>query len=355
MSATATSQHEGPEESPRPHLQAAGVLSGHAEAVHTVRFSPDGSLLVSADDHTIRFWAVSQQKVQRVLDIPAAHLAFSPDGTLLAFATVGGVVQLRSRTGDLLTELPAQEHLVTGLAFSPDSHCLATGDGQGDVRLWEIATQRLLLSFHAALHRAVEPDGPSATAAELPRFAPDGKRLAVACEDKRGQVQLWAIDASRTRAEWVAAAARHLSVWAMRFSPDGRLLAATDFGGNGVVLLDADSLAPRGQLFVEDEVFKALAFSPDGRWLALAGAAGTVSIWDLASRQIVEALAAHTDGGDWRTNAELWAMGDIDWAMNGRLIATSGTSPFTDYDPTTGRFRGPADYTIKLWEARAGS
>jgi WD40 repeat protein len=328
------------------------VLSGHAEQVHAERFSPDDSVVVSADDHTVRIWTVGQKELQRVLAISSAHLAFSPDGTLLAFATLASVVQLRSLQGEVSTDFPAHEHLVTGLAFSPNGRYIATGDGVGYVRLWDIASQRLLVSFRAAPQHVTEPGRPAAAAAELLSFASEGKRLAVVCEDKRGHVQLWEIDSSGTGAQWLAAAAHDLSVWAMGFSPDGRLLAATDFGRNGVHLLDADTLASRGQLLVENEIFKAIAFSPDGRWLALTGAAGTIYIWDLTSRHIVEVLAAHTDGCDWRTNAQIWAIGDIDWAPSGRLIATSGTSPFTHYDLATGRFRGPADYTVKLWEVR---
>jgi WD40 repeat protein len=103
---------------------------------------------------------------------------------------------------------------------------------------------------------------------------------------------------------------------------------------------------------VENETFKALAFSPDGRRVALAGGAGMVYLWDLISQRIVARIAAHTDGCDYRTNSELWALGGIDWSSDGGLIVTSGASPFTLYDPATQRFTGPDDYTVKLWEVQ---
>lgn len=334
----------------RVHLVA--VLPGHERPVDEVRFSPDGALVVSADDHTVRFWAINTRSLQRTLDLPSSNLTFSPAGAMLALTTVGGIVQLRSSGGDLLAELPPQGRLATAVAFSPDGILIATGDELGRVHLWDTASRQLLLSFHAAPHGVDNSRGAATRPVDSICFGPDGTHLATACNDQRGNIHLWAIAQPGPRAEWVATAARDLNVFAMTRSPDGALLAVSDVGNSGVQFLDANALTRRGQLIVEEEVFKAIAFSPDGCRLAAAGGAGTVYIWDLTSQRIVARIAAHTDGADYRTNAELWAIGGIDWSSVGGLIVTSGTSPFTFYDPAIERFTGPADYTVKLWEVR---
>lgn len=337
---------------PTVNIYSLATLRGHEEPVDEVRFSPDGALMVSADDHTVRIWAVNTRSLQRTIDVPASNLTFSPGGTMFALTTVGGIVQLRSSGGEFLAELPSQGHLATGVAFSPDGTLIATSDELGRIHLWETASRQLLLSFCAAPHGVVDSLGAATPSVDIVCYRPDGTHLAAVCNDQRGNVHLWAIDGAGPSARWVATAARDLTVFAMAFSPDGSLLAVSDVDNSGVQFFDANMLTRREHLIVEDEVFKAIVFSPDGRRLAAAGGAGTVYIWDIMSQRIVARIAAHTDGVDYRTNSELWAIGSIDWSLDGKWMVTSGTSPFTLYDPASQRFAGPNDYTVKLWEVR---
>lgn len=98
------------------------------------------------------------------------------------------------------------------VAFSPDSKTLAVVAGNGQVRLWNVASK----TFTATL--AGPGKSPRAVA-----FAPDGATLAVA--DADGQVYLWNLSTSRP-----ASVATPLSasggVTALAFSPDGKILAA---------------------------------------------------------------------------------------------------------------------------------
>lgn len=330
------------------------TLRGHEAAVDEVRFSPDGALMVSADDeHTVRFWDVRTHTLIRTLDVPASHLTFSPDGALLAWTTTGSAVELRTPEGELITEAPPQGRLATAFAFSPDGTLIATGDKLGRIHLWETATRRLILSFQGTPHSTVESGEAATSPVDALCFGVDGPNryyLAVASRNPRGNVHLWEVESAGSRATWLATAAGDLDVWAMAVSPDGRMLAVSDFGGGGVHFLDGQTLARRGRVMVEDETFKGIVFSPDGRRVALAGAAGMVYIWDVASQRVVARIEAHTDGADYRTNAESWALGGIDWSPVDGLLVTSGVSPFTLYDSATQRFTGPDDYTVKLWK-----
>ncbi|MGW6268912.1 nSTAND1 domain-containing NTPase [Streptomyces sp. NPDC055060] len=82
---------------------------------------------------------------------------------------------------------------------------------------------------------------------------------------------------------------------ALAFSADGAYLAASDSAGR-VTLWDGDVHARIGVLagtytgapFPEAESnVTALAFSPDGRTLAVAGLSGTLQLWDTASRSLL--------------------------------------------------------------------
>jgi WD40 repeat protein len=66
-------------------------------------------------------------------------------------------------------------------AFSPDGAWIATGGGDGSVRLFDAGTgnERLVLRGHSGLVDAVS-------------FSPDGSRLVTAARD--GIVRVWALD-----------------------------------------------------------------------------------------------------------------------------------------------------------------
>ena len=73
---------------------------------------------------------------------------------------------------------------VLGVAFSPDGKLLATGYGDGYVRLWDPATGQ---AIGAPLLADTSPQGQGGVGAVA--FSPDGKLLATAGGD--GYVRLW--------------------------------------------------------------------------------------------------------------------------------------------------------------------
>ena len=87
------------------------ILTGHANRVSVVVFSPDGRRLASVDEEgEIRLWDVGTGQTFAILAIGtqgSPALAFSPDGTLLAIGTEAGTVQLwdvaTERTSGTLT------------------------------------------------------------------------------------------------------------------------------------------------------------------------------------------------------------------------------------------------------------
>ena len=92
------------------------------------------------------------------------------------------------------------------------------------------------------------------------------------------------------------------SAAAVAFSPDGRMLAVTGAGGQ-LALLDARTARPIGELRGLRRFSQAIAFSPDGRLLAAAEAStpdeigitertsARVRIWNLRSRRLTRASA----------------------------------------------------------------
>src|SRR5262249_25362612 len=154
-------------------------------------------------------------------DFPELHppggitkAAFSRDGRYLAAGNLDGIVKIwDAQTGAEVHTLPRHGRFVRGLAFSPDGRLLAVGceDEAGMVKIWDLKTGRFR-------------DLPGHKGAVIGlAFSPDGSILASACLD--GNVRLW--DAASGR----LLPPLHEKVVArdgLAFRPDGRLLMASE-------------------------------------------------------------------------------------------------------------------------------
>jgi len=130
-------------------------------------------------------------------------------------------------------------------------------------------------------------------------IAPDGERVATV--DEAGQVRVWS---PRDGHLIVGRTIGVRALYALAFSPDGRELAVAGDTGT-IVRLAAADLAPRGELRGHTGRVWTLAYSPDGKLLASGGEDRAVRLWPLgggAARELpghaqrVYAVAFSHDG-----------------------------------------------------------
>jgi WD40 repeat protein len=215
-----------------------------------------------------------------------APLAVSPDGSLLLASYRDGTVRLwQTRQCRPQTTAAANERLrpvyrrwgptFSAAAYSPDGRAVVVCSGDQYGRLVDRATGQ----------QQGEPLGVDLS---FPTFSPDGARVAtVAFSHFTGQrpwIRLWD---SRTGRQ-VAALISPKFLHGLAFSPDGRTLAV---GGVGCTLLVDTASGWFRRLLPENTVATCLAFSPDGRRLAVAHRAGWSAVgaglrlWDPATCQ----------------------------------------------------------------------
>jgi WD40 repeat protein len=334
----------------------------HQEEVFAVAYHPTRSLVASGcrGGDAVRVWDPRTGEDVRVLPWRASvrRIAFSPDGKLLAAGSYEGAVKVWDLGGGVAEPITHNLYAgpILGLAFSPDSRCLAWCTGTGRVRIIEAWTGREVQTLRGH-------DG----AVCCVTFSPDGRRLATGGSDQR--VQIWDIAAPQEVRSllrdggwnydcafslddrYIALAggishsrnAEHRSVriwdlekgaWDKEFQWTGHLTSVA-FGPNQVaaggedgtaVIWDVATGAVRHKLQGHLGVVTGVAYSPDGRRLATAGADGTVRWWDTDT-----GLQTHTVPGQGTP------LSGVAYSPDGRLVAAGGADP-----------------TVRLWDAATG-
>jgi len=241
----------------------------------------------------------------------AGAVAFSPDGKLLATGYGNGYVRLWDPATEQAIGAPlpaAPGSGVNGVAFSPDGKLLATAGGDGYVRLWNTATRQA----SGALLGPVTAGTMDAVA-----FSPDGKLLATA--GSGGYVGLWDMATHRQIGKPLTGHTGQIT--SVAFSPDGKLLATAGGGDGTVRLWNPATRQPVGSPIPAARPgagVGSLAFSPDGKLLAT-GSDGYVQLWNPATRQPVGApLHASARNGGIR-----WVLG-VAFSPDGKLLASAG-------------------------------
>lgn len=265
-------------------------LLSHEGFVQTLALSPDGNALISAGgngDFDLRIWNPVTAELE--LTVNTGHtntiwyLAYSPDGRILATASLDGTVRLFDTTSWRLVGQPLAGHTgwVMRVTFSPDGTMLATGGGQDNlVMLWDVATQQQIgtLTGHAAAINGLT-------------FSHDGQQLYSGSADST--VLTWDV-ATQTIAgpAWVGHSG---GVTHLNLSPDGTLLATADAIGDIILWATGNSLWPiRSTLTGHPNNVQSLAFSPDGERLASGGDSDQVLLWAWSDGQPISQALQHT-------------------------------------------------------------
>jgi WD40 repeat protein len=259
------------------------VLKGHdrRQTVYSLAFAPDGATLASCGlDDTVRLWdlrAGTQRVVAKTYGYLARSVAFAPDGGTLAWVNHDDVhtcalstderheVHTDALAGSERRERERNQFIFAVVRYSPDGKLLAVAGSE--LHLLEVGTWRPRLAWGGGI-----VTGSVA-------FAPDGRRAAVGVtrwHSRRPEHAVHLFDPSRP--EHLGGLPTPREVTDLAFAPDGATLA----GACGPVLSVWDVAHSRTLLQHQfgGRHVKSVAFTPDGRFLLVAGNNSSVRVWD---------------------------------------------------------------------------
>ncbi|MDD5627817.1 MAG: hypothetical protein PHU21_02045 [Elusimicrobia bacterium] len=257
-------------------------------------------------------------------------MAFSPDGSLLAVAGEDSLKILDAATGEVLRTFAERfsegdsdpEYTRTyAVLFSTDGKLLIgacdsrSGVKRHRIKVWDLLSQELVRTL----------DGHQGPIKGL-SLSRDGSRLASASWDKT--VRIWDTGAWKT----VQTLKAGMSLSAVAMSRDGRSIAACGGGRPGdpaenrVWVWDAASGKPRKWVSRRPGGWmSSLAFSPNGRLLAVGGLARGLEVYDPASGAEVAYLGGFGDYQDFqRQGGARHGSGQVAFSPDGRVLAETG-------------------------------
>ncbi len=274
---------------PGDHVTPGRTLTGKAaNRLGSLPLDPAGATVITQEGCTLVVWstarraAVSHQPID-VAGSACSAAAISPDQRFLV-RTIGEADGVRLTVTDRSGVLPDRSTTLGGevarYEFSPDSRSVALGLAGGRVLLWSLIDHRLL-----AETEDIGGDFETSWAGGADQV------FEVAVPDGLG-ARFWNTLVGDSRTLPVGAWSGQQLV----ISPDGTRFAVVREGRDAVAVWDLAAAEPVATLVVVVGRLEALAFSPDGRYLAGVGNSGG-QVWDVATGRPVGRLGPAPAGG----------------------------------------------------------
>ena len=285
-----------------PFLVGSPIAAGDTLVI---AISPDGSRLATGQrDGTVEL--IDTATGDRIGPSLLGHtggiwdVEFGPNGRWLASAGADGVIRLWDLDSRQSTRLGEIDDVVMSICFSPSGATLASANGDGTVRLWDVG-------------RGIpigEPLAQRTLAFKVIEFTPDGQGLVAGNND--GNIYGWSLPSREPLFEPIRGPdTSHLAK--LVFSPDGSRIAATSTDGKSMVLDYPDGRS-LGRAFDAGNRISGVEFATDGLTLIGGSGDGSVHLWDVERRQLLQT----TPSGHSR------AIIDTGMSHDGRLLATLG-------------------------------
>ncbi|MEM6451873.1 MAG: NB-ARC domain-containing protein [Cyanobacteria bacterium P01_D01_bin.105] len=282
--------------------QCLKTLQGTSNWVWAVTFSPDGKTLASGQgDRLVHLWNMTSEAIgsdditsDKIASeaLPKAlagaqnaiwSVAFSPDGTLLVSGNEDGKVHLWQlfepyRKQQSCCSFSGHAKAIWSVVFDAKGETIASASADQSIKLWDVQTgqcrQTLLGHKHWVCSVA---------------FHPQRNILASGSYDRT--IKLWDLETGECIETWQG----HTSgLWCIAFSPNGDFLASSSIDQT-VRLWDVRTGKCLQVLKGHENWVMAVAISPNGEWIASGSADRTVKVWNASSGELIHTLSGHSN------------------------------------------------------------
>ncbi len=291
---------------------AAHTFEGHKDSVVALALSDDGKTLAATSyDGTLSLWNLDKREKLRSIPIrfgDADALALSADGKIVAVGGGNNVIRLFDvDTGKERQISPGSQSPLAKLALSPSLGKLTSLTSTGDLHQWDAKTAGLAKSWSAKTTPLVQQD--------LFLIAAPDESVLITGSSMQPSLDLWE-----------PATSKHLGLFPL---PAGEVLTAAAFSSNGktlalafrsglVNLVDWPSRTVRAKLKAAGQV-QCVAFCPNAPVVATASG-GKVQLWDVPTGQILRQFICKEETPD----NQQPAVADLAFSPDGKTLAVSG-------------------------------
>lgn len=329
-------------------------MPGHAEAVLSVNFSPDGRRLASGSgDTTVRFWDLATQTPKHTCKGHTSWVlvvAWSPDAAIVASGDhSGGIWLWDPATGKPLGQCRGHRKFITSISWEPahvelPSRRFCSGSKDATIKVWEASTRRCLftMSNHTQAITQVKWGGDgliysAARDCSINVWAAADGRMVRSLKGHGHWVNTMSLStdyALRTGAfdhtgaapadpEAAKAAAKQRYDAACGGRPERLVTGSDDF--TLFLWEPSTQKQPLARMTGHMQLINQVTFSPDGRWIISASFDKSVKLWDGVRGTFVATLRGHVG-----------PVYQVAWSADSRLFVS-----------------GSKDSTLKVWDLRS--
>jgi hypothetical protein len=289
----------------------------HTQIVRSLSWSSKNNLLISgADDQKLLIWQANGAVLQTLRPGASVRaLAWAPDGQRLAAGAGNFVLFYNAQNGRRLARVRAHAQMVTSLAWTGQGQ-MQVVSGAEDQRaiVWNTVQYqpRIIFTRHTSMIQSVA-------------WAANGNTIASSSQG--GVIRVWSGNTGlETHGYYFDGA---VMIRAIAFAPTSMQLAAG--GSDGVIRLWNGGEQCRQEaagnfgmqcvdrpmhLQVGNSSIRALAWSPDGRFLLSGSDDGTIALWYPGQKQTPVLAAKQNDSAR-----------NLAWSSDGKMFAsTAGTT-----------------------------
>ncbi|OUL34176.1 hypothetical protein BV372_14600 [Nostoc sp. T09] len=279
-------------------------------------------------------------------------VAFSPNGKIIATGDANGEIRLwQIEDGQQILICKGHTGFVRSVAFSPDGQTLASGSVDQIVKLWSVNDGKCIQTLQGHSDRV-----------ESIAYSSDGQLLVSGSVDQ--SLRIWSVSDGNC----LQVLQGHTrEIWSVAFSPDSQTVASGSFD-NTVRLWSVSAGQCLQVLQGHTDGLRSVAFSPDGKILASGSYDTTVRLWSVSNGQCLQVLHGHSDkvlcvsfspdsqtvaSGSYDKTIRLWSVSDAQcyqilqghsdrvWSLvfspDGKILASGGY-----------------DQTVRLWSVSDG-